>query len=360
MSVFDEVPHPFPLDVPLRRLPVEFDLRVQPGERGVLLLMSAFWAIAVPAGLIGMAEPWKPWAGDPNWPFRAVLMVALAVFVVLGYGRWLGPMMSRLAKTARVRITASEVAVEERGLLGRRRWTCPLAEFSGVGIEDWGRLQQQRDKSRLLAVVLKHPNARRSIPIVIDKELRVKASVAERKAAQLGVPVLATAEGVGQEQLLPGTLVVNRWQAFKVRLLLAFAGGGAALVAAWAGWQGWLAGDWLPLALGGGAMALAAATFAFAGRYVTGLRVLDEQVEIVTAVPFRPPYRVPVSAIRSARRRRGRSGQGTALPVDAPWIGLKVDGFRGAFVVDLQAEVVNVWAIEALASAQGRRPARAS
>ncbi len=349
MSVFDEVPHPFPLDVPMKRLPVEFKLAVEPAQRVALLIMSVFWAIAVPAGLIGMAEPMKPWAGDPNWLFRAALMVALAVFVVLGHGRWLGPMILRLAKSARVRITRTDVDVVEWGLLGRRSWTSPLAEFSGVGIEDWGRLQERQDKSPLLAVVLKHPDERRSIPIVIDRAQRVKTSVAERKAAQLGVAVLASAAAaVAGAQTPTGTLVVNRWQATKVRVLLAIVSGVGVGVALWLGWLGAHEGSRVMLALAGGTMALAAAMLVFAGRYVTAMRVVGDRLEITTAAPFFSKRLVPLDRLRSAERRRGRSGQGTRLPVDAPWLSLRVDGVNLPFVVDLQSEVVEVAGIQAL------------
>jgi hypothetical protein len=107
-------------------------------------------------------------------------------------------------------------------------------------------------------------------------------------------------------------------------------------------------------------MATAAAIYTFASRYVTGLRVRDDRLEIATAVPYKSPHLVALTRIRSAERRRGRSGQGTALPVDAPWISLRVDGFWLPFVVDLQSEVVNVPGIQALLPPNSRPGSRPS
>ena len=82
--------------------------------------------------------------------------------------------------------------------------------------------------------MLKHHDDRYTIPLVIDGALRVKAPAARRKAEQLGLTLLADTMAAPDGTPLDGSrIVVNRFQALKVRFLYALLSFGGVATAAW-------------------------------------------------------------------------------------------------------------------------------
>lgn len=353
VSAFRDIPPAFPLDVPLKSRPAEFQLRVDDAERIATVVLALFWGLSGTGVLWLAADPLSPWEGAEPWLWRAMALAALTLYVIFGIGYWLAPAVASALRRLDVRISDSDVEVVETGILGSRRWSKPIAEYQGVAIENWGTRTVGKDKIPVRAVMLVHEDDRYSVPLVINGAMRVKDNAASRKAEQLGVPVIdAPSSGGHPRDRLPGSVVVNSWQALKVRLLyaaLVLAGIGGMIASLHpAGGNGEPA--YLLLSVLG--LLAAAGMHVYASRYVVGMRVADAAVEIDTATFPSRKHVIPRSDIQSVDYREGRSGAGTRHSVHAPWVKVRVQGFKVPFIIDMQSEFVDEHALRDLA----RRP----
>lgn len=354
MSVFDDVPEGFPLNVSLASRPVEFQLSADGTEKSATVILALLWGLGMPAVLLFLAQPFAPWTGDPNWTMRALALAALLAFLVFGIGYWLGPAVLSATRQVSVQISDQQIDVEVRNLLGRRRWSKPIAEYDGVAIEHWGTRGFGDNKIPVAAVVLKHREEPYSVPLMIDGALKVKESGAKRKADQLGLSMIpGKFDGSTSSAYPPGTIVVNRYQAFKVRVLYgAFASIGLATFA-WmvsAAWTGGNAGLIVPALLG---LLVAVGMHIFARCYVTAMRGTGSHVEIETPALMSSTQLIPREDIRAVEYREGRSESHTRHAVHAPWVKVRVSGYFLPFVVDMQSDFVDEGQLIALI----RRPA---
>lgn len=348
MSVFSATPDTFPLNVPLKSRPVSFTLQTELGQRIATVALSLFWTILGTSVLYAWADPLAPWPGD-DVAIRAAALAALLLFLVGGVGGWLWPATNEAMRKVAVEIDDTAVRVHTSDLLGTRSWSRPLSEYDGLLIENWGTRSVGNDKIAVAAVVLKHSDDRCTIPIIIDGALRVKAPAARRKAEQLGLTLLKDTIAAPDGTPLDGNrIVVNGVQALKVKALyVLFTLGG--LTAA-----GWLLllglGDADPSVLAGAvaALALAAAMHMFARSYITEMHGDATTLTIKTAALLTPVQRLPRTAVRAVDYREGRSTPGMVQSVHAPWVKIRITGYKLPFIVDMQSDYVNEAALQKL------------
>jgi hypothetical protein len=346
MSVFSDIPSPFPLIVSLKQRPVFFRLECDGAERVATLMLTLLWGLAIPAALFWIADPFAPWPDGAIPIGRAAALAGLVVFCSIGVRSWLWPNIR--AAITRVDVTISETNIEvvEKGLLGARRWSKPIAEYRGVAIENWGTRTVGNDKIPVSAVMLVHADDRFSVPLHIDGALRVKASLAKGKAEQLGLPLIdAPRFGIGAAAHARGTIVANHGQALKVRLLYALLGVAGLAVAAAALAGSWSHGGTGALVLAALGFSISAAIHVFAGCYVIAMRRSGQALEIQTAALSLGAHRIDVSGVRAVRYREGRGGAGTAHATHTPWVKLEVAGALLPFIIDMQSDYVDEQAL---------------
>lgn len=354
MSVFDDIPEAFPLDVPLTRLPVSYTLRLDNGERIVTLGLAAFWLLLVPGLILLSTDAFTPWQGGSDTLIKAGALLASVAYLALALRYWLGPAIAASLRQAEVTITPTQVAARVKGLGGTQSWSRPLAEYEGVALVDRGTLAIGERKFPVAAVVLKHAQEAFSVPIVIGEARKVDARAVARKARQLGIAAIdGTLTAATEQPLAAGTIVVNRFQAFKLRALswaLSLSVIGGATTCLWHGWNESL--DPACVILSALGAAVVAAMHAFAAHYVVTMREAGDAIEIDTAAVVRSRHRLTRDRIVALSHREGR----THTPrhrVHAPWLKLSIAGRRWPFVIDLQSDYVDEQRLEAL-----RNPAR--
>lgn len=349
MSVFSATPATFPLNIPLKSRPVFFSLKADPGQAIPTVILSIFWTILGTSVLYAWADPPSPWPGD-DFIIRAIALIALLLFLVFGVAGWLWPAANEALRKVDVEIDDTAVRVTAKDLLGTKSWSKPLSEYDGLVIENWGTRSVGNDKIAVAAVVLKHSDDRYTIPLVIDGALRVKAPAARRKAEQLGLTLLDDAIVAPDGTPLDGNrIVVNGVQALKVKALyVLFTLGGL-------GAAGWLLllglGDADPAMFAGAlaALALAAAMQLFARSYITEMHGDATTLTIKTAALLTPAHRLARTAVRSVDYREGRSTHGMVHSVHAPWVKVRVTGYKLPFIVDMQSDYVNEAELQNLA-----------
>lgn len=348
MSIFSATPDKFPFHVSLKNRPVSFSLKADPSQAIPTVLLSAFWTILGTSVLYAWADPLSPWQGD-DVATRAAALAALLLFLVYGVAGWLWPAANEALRKVDVEIDETTISVRSRDLLGTKSWSKPLAEYDGLLIENWGTRSVGNDKIAVSAVVLKHGDDRWTIPLVIDGAMRVKAPAARRKAEQLGLQLLeetlADPDGtpIGQNNF-----VVNRFQALKVRALYTLFSVGGVATAAWLAPQAFENADpalWIGASL---ALAVAVAMHVFASRYVVAMDGDAQSVVISTAELLAPARHISRTAIRAVEYREGRSTPGMVQSVHAPWVKIRVAGYRLPFVVDMQSDYVDEAALQSL------------
>ena len=345
MTVFDGVPDPFPFDADLSDRPAHFVLRGDPAERYIVGFLTLFWLAFGSAVTAGAAMLLAASLGLQAYIVPIVAILLTVFLAALAW--WLWPQLNAAFRTVSVTID-DVVAVRERDLVSDRSWSQPLAAFEGVAQINRGTRLIGNTKTPLLAIVLKHPDPARSIPLAIAKSGGVGRRTVAQKARQLGIAAL---EGIGDESgvsFSPDAVVVNRWQALKVRLLywgfvaatLIFAGGTlyqhvyTTIDPVW------------PIA----AMALAGVAVAmhfYVRRYVVGMKERDGEIAVCTASFLFRWHRFPRSRIRSLDYRAGR----LVTPrhsVNAPWVTMRVDGYGAGFIIDMQSDFVNMQKLEML------------
>jgi hypothetical protein len=92
----------------------------------------------------------------------------------------------------------------------------------------------------------------------------------------------------------------------------------------------------------------------YSARYVAAMHEEGDAVVLSTAAIPARTHRVPFERIGRRVLHDGKLEMGDAPSVHAPWITLPVAGYRLPFIIDMQAEVVEVQAIMRL----DRRPTR--
>lgn len=348
MSIFSATPDKFPLNVPLKSRPVSFSLKAGLAQAIPTIFLSLFWTILGTSVLYAWADPLSPWHGD-DVTTRALALAALLLFLVFGVAGWLWPAANEALRKVDVEIDDTTVHVKSADLLGQRAWSKPLSDYDGLLIENWGTRSVGNDKIAVAAVVLKHRDDRWTIPLVIDGALRVRAPAARRKAEQLGLTLLADTIAAPDGTPIAGDrIVVNGFQALKVRGLYALVTLGGLAGAGWLAVLAHQETDPTLAAASIAAIALAAAMHLFAGRYVTAMHGDESTVTIETAAVPASAHRLPRTSVLGVDYREGRSAPGMIQRVHAPWVKVRVSGYRLPFIVDMQSDYVDEAALQSL------------
>ena len=143
-------------------------------------------------------------------------------------------------------------------------------------------------------------------------------------------------------------LVDNTRQARKVRVLAAAFGALAAAGCAWAlGTARSPTSDPAAFILAPLGVATALGLFFYGRRYVVAMRLAGDAVVLRTAFRARELL-IPLERLGRRTTHAGQMQLVDAPSVSAPWLTLRVDGYRVPFVVDLQSERVDVKGIVGL------------
>ena len=86
----------------------------------------------------------------------------------------------------------------------------------------------------------------------------------------------------------------------------------------------------------------------FASSYVVALHVDPSGITIQTAELLAPTRRITRANIRSVDYREGRSTPGMVHSVHAPWVKIRVTGYRLPFIVDMQSDYIDEAALKTL------------
>lgn len=342
MSLFDGVPTDFPLDIDLAKRPVSYRLRVDTIERVYVTVMFVVWLVF---GGIGLPLLMMWLTAELGLSLATIRISAIVVGIgyVLGFGIWwFWSRINASFHTANIRISDGQVEVATRDLIRRNSWSMPIAEFEGVALLNLGTRMVNNDKIPVASVVLKHPDPARSVPVAINAAERIGKKTVARKAAQLGLPVLAgVGDDTGEAAYPPGTVFVNRYQSLKVRLVYwGFAAVGAMFIGG--SLYQWHTGAIDPVwpALAVVFVIVVAAMHVYMMRYVVHLSLHDGQVWMRTAALVSPTHRIAPEQITELGHSQGRF-QTSRHSIHTPWIKMRIDGYFLPFIVDMQADYVD-------------------
>jgi hypothetical protein len=142
-------------------------------------------------------------------------------------------------------------------------------------------------------------------------------------------------------------LVANTRQARKTRLLTALFGALSVAACTWAV-RGVLAGGADPAAfiLAPLGLAVAWGMDLYSRRYVVSMRMTGDVIALRTAAFGARDLSIPVERIGRRTLHEGRFPDSPSQR--APWLTLHIDGFRVPFLIDMQAERVDVQRIQRL------------
>lgn len=342
MSLFDGIPADFPLDIDLTRRPVSYSLRIDTADRIVVTILSVFWLIF---GSVGVPVLVWEFAGLVGLPagFDNVAALVVAVVYLIGFGGWwFWPQINGAFHTVNVTIPDRQVDVATRKLTGSESWSLPIADFKGVALLNLGTHTVGEQKLPIASVVLKHPDPARSVPVAINAAARIGQKTVVRKAAQLGLSVL---EGVGDESgetaYPPGTIIVNRYQALKVRALYwLFVAVAAVFVAGTIYQMAVGAADPVWPILAAVFVAVALAMHVYMMRYVVDLGMHDGQVWLRSAALVFRIHRVVLDQIYELGHSEGRRDIGRHS-THTPWIKMRIHGYFLPFIIDMQSDYVD-------------------
>ncbi len=338
MSVFDMIPDRLPLNPDLAERPVEYTLRADPAERYATYALSAFWlsltfGVAYSYGSSFLTE-FLPALGA-----RLAGAISGTACVLLLLVAWFWRAINDRYRTVSITFRESEISVRVSELGRTLEWSEPIGNFRGVALRNLGTHDIGNRKIPVGSVVLVHPDETRTIPLMIAEATQIGPNSARRLAKTLGIPIV---EDVSSIKVEPCMLIVNRFQALKVRLLL-WGLAGLTVVFAALGVTQLAAGTpnavWLILA---GVFGLATiAMQVYASTYVVRMHDRGDHLEVQTAALLLSRHRITYSRLQPLEHSEGRSLASRGVAVHAPWIKLRVEGRRLPFVVDMQSEYVD-------------------
>lgn len=345
MSAYDDIPADFPVNIQVKQRPLTYVLDIDTPQKVLFVGMSLFWLLFVPFFIL--IPVMSAEAADPLAPWMTYTLVTLAIlYVVLASRYWLWNNVTSCFNRVSITIGTESVDVEKKSLFATQTWSQPISSYQGVAIEDRGRQTVGNAAEPILAVILKHADDDKSVPLVIDLAQNVKPTRLPKIAAELRVPVIeAIVVPDHAATYPPGTLVVSKWQSFKVRALnyafiaatLVFAG----IALYQSGW-GTLDPTY-PILLVPFAAAIVGMHI-YARRYVVSARKgpAHDEITITTAAALANTHIVKIADIKSAKHHEGRMTGAPGDPsVHAPWVNLYVSGSTLPFVIDMQSDYID-------------------
>ncbi len=362
MSVFDDIPYPFPLKIKVDRRPVEFELRRDSSDKLVDIIMPVIWGsliIAFAFYIISQLDPAK----DQN-----SRLFGLAVMVIAGvyFGRKVVQAINNNRIKTMVRITDDLVDITVTGGKNPGNWSAPLDEYEGVAIDDRGIHDINGKKRPIVALLLQHQKNSLSVPIHITTADNLGKKKVNKIARQLNLPVVPYVHSNLLDTNMPeGTIVANVYQNTKLKLVyylvaaasLALMATGVYVFLYWGlapADGGVLKPFYQRLAFAGVLAALAAAAFYgihyYRTCYVIGLQRIGDKLRLHTSIL--PSGQVREFSIGDVEKIAEYQGQtlnssdpdtnhsGNAR-LQTPYALMSVKGYPRRFLIDLQGEFVN-------------------
>lgn len=344
VSLFDKVPSDFPFDVDLSERPVSCELKQDLSNTIVVTILSSVWIIAGPIVIYIMVTNFLFTSSEDAALASMAIVILTSLYLIWAGGFYFGPEINAQFKRVHITITDSQVLVTERNLLGKHVWSEDIGAFEGVAMLNLGTQMVDDEKVLLASIVLKHGDPLRSVPIAIKARKQLGAKTMAKKSSQIGLPVLeGIAERTGEAAYPPGTLVLNKYQSFKVRiiywLILNLAG-----TCIFASIYQMATGPIEPILFGLIAVAVvfAAAMHVYTALYVVAMWERGEEVWIETAAIIGNQHNFPKQNLVRIGQVKGKLNTGMAgHRVNAPWLKIKISGRFFPFVVDMQSDYVN-------------------
>lgn len=344
VSLFDKVPSDFPFDVDLSERPVTYELKQNLSDTIVITILSSVWIIAGPIFIYIMVTNFLFTGPEDAGVASATIFVLASLYLIWAVGFYFGPEINAQFRNVHVTVTDSQVLVTERSLLGKHFWSDDIGAFEGVAMLNLGTQMIDEEKIPLASLVLKHVDPSRSVPIAIKARKQLGAKTLARKSNQTGLPVLeGIAEKTGEAAYPEGTLVLNRYQSFKVRIIYWFI-----LILAGICILGSIyklvTSPIEPILFGLIAVAaiFAAAMHVYMALYVVAMWERGENVWVETAAIRGNQHNFPKQKLVRIGRVTGKLNTGMAgHRVNAPWLQLKTAGRFFPFIIDMQSDYVN-------------------
>ncbi len=339
MILFTSLPSEFPLETDLSQRPVNYRLQTDRGEAFVVIGLSLMWIALGPVFITMILEVVAEQFPAPTfWMWSRNLLIA-AYFIWATFFHF-GPEILAQFRTVDITIAEDQVSVVDCRLGVCDRWSEPLAGFSGVALHDLGMRKVDEENVAVASVVLVHPNPARTVPVLFRQKNRLGRKTVAKFAGQLNLPIVEDSANI-DDAAAAGSIVENRAQALKVRLVYwVFIGGSLLTLAA-------IASHAMSTALEPGAAILALASLAvmaaihvYASCYVTSMRRQDDTVTVTTAVPFGSRHAFHRDRAKGTSFHEGKFST-LRHDVNAPWTSLRVEGFYLPFIIDRQAEHIS-------------------
>ncbi len=342
MSLFEKPPAEFPFAADISKRPASFTIKSDITDSIVVTLLALFWLVFGTVLIYFLVH--ETIGTEPGWEATAGwIAIILCLAYIAGALAYFTPAVLENFRTVEVNIDETDIAVTVANPISKSSWSDPISTYEGVANLNLGMHDLGGEKVVVGSVILKHPDPSRSVPVIIREQQRIGKNTVPKIAGQIGLPVL---DGVGDETgeaaYPDGTLVVNKWQSLKVRLVYWAIIIVSALLTILvirevaSGREGAETLLWLLLmAAFVGGMQL------FGSCYVTAMREWQGDIWVRTAAIQLREYRIEPSRVRSIKRFEGKSNRYKTGGQHTPWIKLSVKGHLLPFVIDLQADYVN-------------------
>lgn len=344
MSLFEKVPSDFPFDVDLSERPVTFELKQDLSNIIVVTILSSVWIIAGPIFIYVMVANVLFTSPQDEGLASVTIAVLSILYLIWAVGFYFGPEINAQFRRVHVTITDVQVLVTERSLLQKHVWSDDIEAFEGVAMLNLGTQMVDEEKTPLASVVLKHGDPSRSVPIAIKAQKQLGAKTMAKKSTQIGLPVLdGMGDRTGEAAYPEGTLVLNRYQSFKVRIIywLIMTLSGICILGSI---YQMATGPIDPVLFGLVAVAVifAVAMHVYAALYVINMREQGDEVWIETAAILGNQHHFPKQKVLRIGHVKGKLNTGVAgHRVNAPWVKLKTSGRFFPFIIDMQSVYVN-------------------
>lgn len=381
MSIFDGIPESFPHKAKFKKTPISFEMRSDPSDYYADMLIHIGIFAVVVAVVFFAANPFSPWvAGFDTW--TKVLGIVAVIVAAFYAGKKVFEAYSWLDHSFQITITDTTVEVVETGSKGKPAWSRPISEYVGIALENHGTHEIHGDKKPIIALVMRHAEEAYSIPLIITDDINISEKAIARATDKLRLPFVTHERSTVLNSDVPeGSIVANLFQSLKVRFIYWFLQiAGVALIAAGiyiflnfglASGMGGVLRPFMERLAFGGAMAVMGVLCIlgiryYMSQYVVQMQREGDQITIKTAAQIGDTrHRFAASEVESIDFRSGKidlnhddedeymyeDEEGNYTPtVNAPWLKMKISSIKRPFIIDMQADYINLAELKKLIS----------
>ncbi|MBL4876446.1 MAG: hypothetical protein JKY10_08140 [Cohaesibacteraceae bacterium] len=371
MSIFDAIPDKFPHEVNLIDKSITFDLKSDPLDEYISIFISLVIFVVAAAIAIFATRLWEPWLFGQDGVIKAIGAAVIAAFGCY-QGFSIIRIFNRMNLCTHVEISSGFVKVSQSGRQAAATWSKKISEYSGLVVENRGIAEIDGEKKPILALVMQHEDPAFSIPLIITSDSKISQDSITRASNRLGLQHFKLQHSTQLGSNIPtGTIVANLKQSTKlvwffrfitlvavvtsIGGLLMFMDTGYSVADNVTDWPNSQQLIWGGVIVGLGILCVLAMWF-YMSRYVIWMQGSGDQIVIKTASPWgSTQHRFNASQITDISYRDDKSDdkkttplQNIALRVDAPWLYMSVENISRPFIIDMQADYVNMQQLEKL------------